>query len=185
MPKTENLCKSCKKVSFDTCKAGFDQVEFDICSKKIAKCKCFEEREKFHIKITYEFEDKIAVVEKDVYDLPEVKWKDKQQGLGEFGNVFISDSDLKKLQDKYPDTYSDAIEALSRYIEIEPKKAKRYKNHYAVVCQWITRENKKQKQREQELSEREKRRANTGRLRSTATYDLERIKADAMNNTEL
>ena len=53
---------------------------------------------------------------------------------GTFNNVSLTDGELAKLKDKYPDLYRQKIERLSGYIA---SKGKEYKNHYAVLLQWL------------------------------------------------
>lgn len=187
MEMINDLCATCRSKGMDKCDTDFEKIQLDDITRNVVACDNYKEKPKHHLKITYECDDKIAVVEEDVYELPKVKWKKEKQGIGEFKNVFIAPEDLEKLKSKYPREYSDAIEALSRYIEIEPKKAKRYKNHYAVVCQWITRELKRKKAREKEIREREERResARKGKLQSKPSYDLKKVMADAMDNTDI
>lgn len=182
-----DLCQTCQSGGLDKCKTDFEKIQLDDITRNVVCCDCYKEKPKKHLKITYECEDRIAVAELDVYEdaLPNVKWKKAVEGLGEFENVFITKEELDKLKEKYPHKYLDAIEALSRYIEIEPKKAKRYKNHYAVICQWITREQKKKKEREEEAIAREKRKENKGKLQSSPSYNLDKIKQAAMSNTEI
>lgn len=182
-----DLCSTCMNGSFDKCKTDFEKIQLDDITRNVVMCENYKEKPKHHLKITYECGNKIATEEKDVYELPDVKWKKAGSGIGEFSNVMISPQDLEKLKKKYPNYYKDSIEALSRYIEIEPKKAKRYKNHYAVLCQWITREIKKDKAHEKEVREREERRENArkGSLKSKPSYDLKKVMADAMNNTDI
>ena len=54
--------------------------------------------------------------------------------LGLFKNVFLTQQELDSLKSKYPDDYSDKIERLSRYFGFN---GKFYRNHYAVLLQWL------------------------------------------------
>lgn len=180
--KAKDICESCVRGPYDKCNESFEQLSFDAVTRTVAECKSYEEKPKHHIKITYECDDMIAVEEKDVYDMPKLKWR---TGLGEFKNVIISEDELEKLKRDYPHEYQDGIEALSEYIMISPEKAKKYKSHYAVVRKWINGDRKKRREREQEAKARESHRANRDKLTSQPTYDLNKIKQDALNNTEL
>lgn len=57
--------------------------------------------------------------------------------LGEFNNVILSDEELKKLKEKFPNDYKERIEALSVYMK---SKGKTYKSHYATVLSWARKE---------------------------------------------
>ncbi len=60
---------------------------------------------------------------------------------GEFENVSLSESDIKKLQEKFPDDYLERIEKLSAYID---STGKEYKNHYATIVLWSKNEAKEE-----------------------------------------
>jgi len=54
---------------------------------------------------------------------------------GTFMNVFLSDSEVRDLREKYPSHYMDKIDRLSRVIE---SKGRNYSNHYATLLDWLT-----------------------------------------------
>lgn len=58
---------------------------------------------------------------------------------GECANVFLTDEEYSKVKDK---GLTDLIEELSLYIA---SKGDKYKNHYAVICQWANRRKKENK----------------------------------------
>lgn len=60
---------------------------------------------------------------------------------GELRNVLLTDEEYSKLEDK---GYVDLIDELSLYIASNGKGDK-YKNHYAVICQWANRRKKEGK----------------------------------------
>lgn len=60
---------------------------------------------------------------------------------GEFGNVKLTDSELEKLKNEYPD-YKERIERLSAYIA---SKNKRYSSHYATILNWARKDTKEVK----------------------------------------
>lgn len=72
---TNDICESCTNGSFDTCKADWSQVTLDDLTRAVVDCEIYKAKPKHKLKITYECEGKIAVVEKVVYDLPDVEWQ--------------------------------------------------------------------------------------------------------------
>jgi hypothetical protein len=58
---------------------------------------------------------------------------------GECANVLLTDDEFQKIKDK---GYTELIEELSLYIA---SKGDKYKNHYAVICQWANRRKKENK----------------------------------------
>ena len=57
---------------------------------------------------------------------------------GEYKNVLLTDEELEKLKEEYPD-YLDRIERLSSYVESTGKK---YKSHYATIRNWARNDKK-------------------------------------------
>lgn len=78
-------------------------------------------------------------VDEDYYydDFKEEIIKEKKI-YGEFQNVFLTDEEYQKLQDKFSD-YQDRIESLSAYVASNSKK---YSSHYATILSWDRRANK-------------------------------------------
>ena len=64
--------------------------------------------------------------------------------LGLFKNVFLTQQELDSLKSQYPDDYSDKIERLSRYLA---STGKFYRNHYAVLLQWLEQDLPKEPKR--------------------------------------
>ena len=64
------------------------------------------------------------------------KEKPVKHKYGEYKNVLLTDDELEKLKDKFPD-WSDRIERLSLYIE---SKGAKYKSHYATILAWDRRD---------------------------------------------
>lgn len=56
---------------------------------------------------------------------------------GEYKNVLLSDEDMQKLKNEFPDDYQQRIERLSAYIA---SKGAKYKNHLATIRNWARRE---------------------------------------------
>ena len=57
---------------------------------------------------------------------------------GEYKNVLLTDEELEKLKEEYPD-YLERIERLSSYVESTGKK---YKSHYATIRNWARNDKK-------------------------------------------
>lgn len=79
-------------------------------------------------------------LEKDIYicptDKPQKQKKTAKHKYGEYNNVLLTDTELDKLKDKFPD-WEDRIERLSIYIE---SKGAKYKSHYATILNWARRD---------------------------------------------
>lgn len=69
----------------------------------------------------------------DRKDIPPEKNKPAKHKYGEYDNVLLSDEDLAKLQNEFPNDWQQRIEKLSSYIESTGKK---YKNHLATIRNW-------------------------------------------------
>ena len=91
---TNDICQSCTNGSFDTCKADWSQVTLDDLTRAVVDCEIYKAKPKHKLKITYECEGKIAVVEKVVYELPEVEWQQADKRAGD-----MSDDDIKDIVD--------------------------------------------------------------------------------------
>ena len=69
-------------------------------------------------------------------DKPQKQKKPAKHKYGEYNNVLLTDTELDKLKDKFPD-WEDRIERLSIYIE---SKGAKYKSHYATILNWARRD---------------------------------------------
>ena len=81
-------------------------------------------------------EDKIRVdieVDEDI----NVPTKPTRHKYGAYKNVLLSDEDMWKLADEFPNDYQDRIERLSEYMASTGKK---YKNHLATIRNWAKRD---------------------------------------------
>lgn len=56
---------------------------------------------------------------------------------GTFLNVYLSDSELADLRERYPKHYETKIERLSRYLE---STGKTYCNHYSTLLMWLEKD---------------------------------------------
>lgn len=79
---TNEICESCTNGSFDNCEADFTQITLDDVTRAVVDCDIYKAKPKHKLKITYECEGKIAVVEKVVYELPEVEWQQADKSAG-------------------------------------------------------------------------------------------------------
>lgn len=91
---TNDICPSCRNESFEKCKADWSQVTLDDLTREVVDCEIYKAKPKHKLKITYECEGKIAVVEKVVYELPEVEWQQADKRAGD-----MSDDDIKDIVD--------------------------------------------------------------------------------------
>lgn len=89
---TNDICPSCRNESFEKCKADFTQITLDDLTRSVVDCELYKAKPKHKLKITYECEGKIAVVEKVVYDLPDVEWQQADKSTGD-----MSDDDIKAI----------------------------------------------------------------------------------------
>lgn len=87
---TNDICQSCANGNFDMCKADWSQVTLDDLTRAVVDCEIYKAKPKHKLKITYECEGKIAVVEKVVYELPEVEWQQADKSAED-----ISTDDIK------------------------------------------------------------------------------------------
>lgn len=79
---TNEICESCTNGSFDKCEADFTQITLDDVTRAVVDCDIYKAKPKHKLKITYECEGKIAVVEKVVYELPKVEWQQADKSTG-------------------------------------------------------------------------------------------------------
>lgn len=79
---TNEICESCTNGSFDKCEADFTQITLDDVTRAVVDCEIYKRKAKHKLKITYECEGRTAVVEKEVYELPEVEWQQADKSAG-------------------------------------------------------------------------------------------------------
>ena len=63
--------------------------------------------------------------------------KEPRHKYGEYQNVLLSDSDLKKLKEEFPTDWEERVERLSSYMA---STGKIYKNHLATIRNWVRRD---------------------------------------------
>lgn len=84
----------------------------------------------------------IAPLDKDIDKERDVDIENKKKTrrkYGEYNNVLLSDEDVEKLKDEFPD-WQERIERLSSYIA---STGKSYKNHLATIRNWARKETPK------------------------------------------
>lgn len=81
-----------------------------------------------------------------------IKEKEKQERerhrYGEYKNVLLTDEDLEKLKNEFPD-WQNRIDNLSRYME---STGKTYKSHLATIRNWARRDGEKQKEKYEKMN---------------------------------
>lgn len=185
-----DICESCQGESFDSCSANFEQITLDAVTRNVVDSDLYKAKEKHLLKITYECDGKTAVEEKYVYELPDVEWKDKQQAKGSYEDEF------EFLWNMYPrkegktraykayvkarrggTAYEDIESGIIAYIaQIKAEKIERaYVKHGGT---WFYNECWNDEYNTEPVRAK-------GQLQSKPSYDLEKIKRDAMNNTDI
>lgn len=67
--------------------------------------------------------------------------KPKKSKHGEFNNVLLTEQELEKLKEKYPNDYLQRIERVSGYVA---STGKSYKSHYATIISWARKDEQDQ-----------------------------------------
>lgn len=83
-------------------------------------------------------------IDKDI-EIDKDKDKEVKHKHGEYMNVLLTDKELEKLKEEYPD-YLQRIENLSNYIA---SKGAKYKSHYATIRNWARKDKEQQKPKPQ------------------------------------
>jgi len=65
------------------------------------------------------------------------KGKPSKHRHGEFGNVLLTDDELQKLKERFPDDWEDRIASLDVYVG---KMGDKYKSHYMTIISWAKRD---------------------------------------------
>ena len=89
--------------------------------------------------------------------------------FGEFNNVYLTETEVENLKQRYPKDYVNKIEKLSAYLE---STGKEYNRHYAVLLQWLAEDLAKAQQSGRGKSYGNKA-VNT--LQQERSYDLEAL----------
>lgn len=67
--------------------------------------------------------------------------KDNKHKYGEYKNVLLSDDDMEKIKNEFPNDYSERIERVSSYCA---STGKSYKNYLATIRNWAKKETPKE-----------------------------------------
>lgn len=70
--------------------------------------------------------------------------KEPRHKYGEYSNVLLTDSDMKKLKAEFPTNWEERVERLSAYMA---STGKSYKNHLATIRNWARRDSESQSKR--------------------------------------
>jgi len=107
---------------------------------------CNTDVTKSNIEIEKELEKELDINKEKELDDKKVSKKDTppKHPHGEFGRVALTDEELKKLQDLFPTHYQKYLQNLDYYLESSNK---RYKSHYAVIRQWLSRDGIKEEEK--------------------------------------
>jgi len=182
------ICDSCRNGGFPNCKANFNNVMIDPVTRNIVDCDLYKKKKKHTLKITYECGGKIAVEKKEVYDLPELDWKDKESKVkpDRFKTLVPEEiwSEFKEFEEmrrkkKAPLSEGTVTRLIKRLNMLAPGDYSLQKEmliRSADNC-WKTvflpnSSNFCSKRSDE-------------RLQNKPSYDLEKIKRDAMNNTDI
>ena len=81
-------------------------------------------------------------IDKDIEIDNNKKEKSNKQKYGEFDNVLLTDDELEKLKERFPNDWEARVENLSSYLAQFNKK---YKSHYATILNWGRKDTKETK----------------------------------------
>ena len=178
-----DLCEICQNAqNYSNC--GCENATFDLETKKVATCPNFKAVPKIKIKCTYECKElgKIAVVEKEVYKLPDLPWEDQKpktkKKASNFKKPTVDEINAYCAEKGYNNVDADAFINYFDSVGWRIGKAlKPMKSWKGAVANW----SRQQAQYDDEKRKKE----NKGRLQSKPTYDLIEYEKFAMNNTEI
>lgn len=177
-----DLCEICQNAA--DCTVDYDSVTLDAVTRKVVDCKDFKVVPKIKIKCTYECKElgKIAVVEKEVYKLPDLPWEDKtskaRKKKKQFKKPTADEINAYCAEKGYGNVDADAF--ISYYDSCGWKIGKTLKpmtSWRGAVANW----SRQQAQYDDEKRKKE----NKDRLQSKPTYDLSEYEKFAMSNTEI
>lgn len=177
-----DLCEICSVAkNFDECRTDRESVFRDDITRKVVDCKNFVAKPLHKIKCTYECEGRIAIVEKEVFNIPDyLPWQNKKPKTANKSKRFKKPTveEVKAYCEEKGYTNVDA----ERFINYYESKGwlvgkSPMKNWEKAVDNWV----KTQTQYEQEKRVREKK----NKLERSATYNLDRYSEFAAENTEI
>lgn len=90
----------------------------------------------------------IDKIREDKKRLEEIRKEERENEIirteyGKFNNVFLSEEEFQKLQDKFPSDFQEKIEYLSSYMQ---RTGKTYADHYEQILYWDKQDKEKQSQ---------------------------------------
>lgn len=192
---TNEICESCTNGSFDKCEADFTQITLDDVTRAVVNCEIYKRKAKHKLKITYECEGKIAVVEKEVYELPEVEWHQADKSAGN-----MSTDDIKViveyLNDKIGAHYKPNGKKMKELIRARMNEGYTVEDFKTVIDKkfksWGNDPKMSLYLRPSTLFGtrfgeylNEYQTKNPNRLNCKPTFDIEQVMKDAMNNFEI
>lgn len=192
---TNEICESCTNGSFDKCEADFTQITLDDVTRAVVDCEIYKRKAKHKLKITYECEGKIAVVEKEVYELPEVEWQQADKNAGNMSTDVIKVI-VEYLNDKIGAHYKPNGKKMKELIRARMNEGYTVEDFKTVIDKkfksWGNDPKMSLYLRPSTLFGtrfgeylNEYQTKNPNRLNCKPTFDIEQVTKDAMNNFEI
>lgn len=192
---TNDICPSCRNESFEKCKADFTQITLDDVTRAVVDCELYKAKPKHKLKITYECEGKIAVVEKAVYDLPDVEWQQADKSAGDMSTDDIKDI-VEYLNNKIGAHYKPNGKKMKELIKARTNEGYTVKDFKTVIDKkfksWGNDPKMSLYLRPSTLFGtrfgeylNEYQAESPDRLSCKPTFDIEQVMKDAMNNFEI
>lgn len=192
---TNDICPSCRNESFEKCKADFTQITLDDVTRAVVDCKLYKAKPKHKLKITYECEGKIAVVEKVVYDLPDVEWQQADKRARDMSTDDIKDI-VEYLNNKIGAHYKPNGKKMKELIKARTNEGYTVKDFKTVIDKkfksWGNDPKMSLYLRPSTLFGtrfgeylNEYQAESPDRLSCKPTFDIEQVMKDAMNNFEI
>lgn len=192
---TNDICPSCRNESFEKCKADFTQITLDDLTRSVVDCELYKAKPKHKLKITYECEGKIAVVEKVVYDLPDVEWQQADKSAGDMSTDDIKDI-VEYLNNKIGAHYKPNGKKMKELIKARTNEGYTVKDFKTVIDKkfksWGNDPKMSLYLRPSTLFGtrfgeylNEYQAESPDRLSCKPTFDIEQVMKDAMNNFEI
>ena len=192
---TNDICPSCRNESFEKCKADFTQITLDDVTRAVVDCKLYKAKPKHKLKITYECEGKIAVVEKVVYDLPDVEWQQADKRARDMSTDDIKDI-VEYLNNKIGAHYKPNGKKMKELIKARTNEGYTVKDFKTVIDKkFKSWGNDPKMSLYLRLSTlfgtrfgeylNEYQAESPDRLSCKPTFDIEQVMKDAMNNFEI
>lgn len=192
---TNDICPSCRNESSEKCKADFTQITLDDVTRAVVDCELYKAKPKHKLKITYECEGKIAVVEKVVYDLPDVEWQQADKRAGDMSTDDIKDI-VEYLNNKIGAHYKPNGKKMKELIKARTNEGYTVKDFKTVIDKkfksWGNDPKMSLYLRPSTLFGtrfgeylNEYQAESPDRLSCKPTFDIEQVMKDAMNNFEI